>query len=90
MQQKLPRVLHPRVIFVADVWLDYFSVARWIGSVPTRATTLIVVIRAISRCTGCCGSCRRTIICAAINAAIDTGNASWCERPPNSRVRSIN
>jgi len=36
---------------------NYFSVASWIGSAPTRPTTLIVVIRAISRCTGRCGTC---------------------------------
>jgi hypothetical protein len=28
--------------------------------------------------------------CAAINATIDAGNASWCQRMSNSGVRSIN
>ena len=67
---------------------NYFSVARWIGSVPTRPTTLIVVIRAISRCTGRCGTCG-SIVCAPIYSTIDTSDTPRCQRTPNSRIRSI-
>ena len=63
---------------------NYFSVARWIGSAPTRPTTLIVVIRAISRCTGRCGTCGS----GPTRASAVSDNPTTVVKPPVGYLQS--